>query len=883
MTEISPQLRDDVRLLGDGLGQIMAEHLGNDFLELVENVRQLAKQGRTGDTDARTKLQHLLQELDGEALVQVARAFTQFLNLTNIAEQHQRVRDHRQNTAEDGLLIGKNTFRDTVHRLLEAGHSPQDIAREIPRLSIDLVLTAHPTEVVRRSLVQKYEGIAECLGALDAQDLPPREKTHQVRRLQRLIAECWHTNEIRGQRPNPVDEARWGFAVIENSLWDAIPNVMRDISTHLQATTGQSLPVDAAMFKFSSWMGGDRDGNPNVTAQVTREVLDLARWMAADLYERDLNRLIQDLSMDVCTDALRSEVGPVREPYRVFLRPLRQQMRDIKAEVESIRRGDNVVQCTTMRRTADLQKPLMRCFQSLHDCGMGVIADGYLLDTLRRVATFGLNLVRLDVRQESTRHSDVLAEVCDVLGLGDYNSWDEDRRQAFLLSELQSSRPLLPRNWNPSPNVKEVLDTCQVIAGSHEDAIHSYVISMARQPSDVLAVKLLLKECDVRREIPVAPLFETLDDLERAPDVINQLLANRWYREVIGARQEVMIGYSDSAKDAGTLAASWAQYQAQSKLAEVCRLNQTHLTLFHGRGGTVGRGGGPSHEAILAQPPNSIMGSIRVTEQGEMIRYKLGLPEIACQNLELYLNAMLEMTVSPGSVPAQEDVKFIESLAKTSVVSYRAQVRENPEFVPYFREITPEGELARLPLGSRPAKRKADGGVESLRAIPWIFAWMQIRLMLPAWLGTEESFEMAIGNGELERLQQLFQRWPFFKVYIDMLEMVLAKTDSDVAAYYEERLCTKDSSKDIGKALRNRLRTAISVVNQIKQQDTLLTSEPLISRSLSVRGPYTDPLHFLQAELLLRAREQGAEPGSPTERALMVSMAGIAAGMRNTG
>lgn len=395
------------------------------------------------------------------------------------------------------------------------------------------------------------------LGVLDGQDLSPREKSHQIRRLQRLIAECWHTNEIRGQRPNPVDEARWGFAVIENSLWEAIPDVMRDISTHLQATTGRALPVDAAMFKFSSWMGGDRDGNPNVTAKVTREVLDLARWMAADLYERDLNRLIQDLSMDVCTDELRAEVGDVREPYRVFLRPLRQQMRDIRSEVEAIRRGESVSTCSNMRRTADLQKPLLMCYRSLHQSGMSVIADGYLLDTLRRVATFGLNLVRLDIRQESTRHSDVLHEVCQTLGLGDYSDWDEDRRQAFLLAELQSNRPLIPRHWQPSAEVQEVLDTCAVVAQAHDDAIHSYVISMARQPSDVLAVKLLLKESGVRREIPVAPLFETLDDLERAPDVVNQLLANRWYRETVGARQEVMIGYSDSAKDAGTLAASW--------------------------------------------------------------------------------------------------------------------------------------------------------------------------------------------------------------------------------------------------------------------------------------------------------------------------------------
>ena len=880
---MSPALRDDVRMLGDALGQAMAEHLGQSFLDEIETIRTLAKQGRAGDLAARDALQVKLQGLDGDDLVQVARAFTQFLNLANIAEQHHSVRYHRQNTAEDGLLLGEDSIRAAITRLMEQGHSGEEIAQKIPELSIDLVLTAHPTEVVRRSLIQKYEGIAECLGALDGGDLSPREGNHQRRRLQRLIAECWHTNEIRGQRPTPVDEARWGFAVIENSLWDAIPDVLRDISTHMLATTGHPLPIDASVFKFSSWMGGDRDGNPNVTARVTREVLGLARWMAADLFEGDLNRLIQDLSMDACNAELSAQVGDQREPYRVFLRPLRQQMRDIRAEVEAIRDGRSVTLCTTLRSKADLLEPLTLCYRSLHECGMGVIADGYLLDTIRRAATFGPNLVMLDIRQESDRHAQALAELCEYLGLGDYRGWDEDKKQAFLLSELQSNRPLLPRDWRGSDETYEVLETCRVIAASHSDAIHSYVISMARQPSDVLAVKLLLKECGVRQALPVAPLFETLDDLERAPSVINQLLANAWYRDSIDACQEVMIGYSDSAKDAGTLAATWAQYQAQEQLAEVCRLNKTHLTLFHGRGGTVGRGGGPSHQAILAQPPGSVMGAIRVTEQGEMIRYKFGLPEIACQTLELYLGAMLEATMEPGPAPKPAHRALIQRLAKGGVEGYRGVIRGNPEFVPYFREITPEGELSRLPLGSRPAKRKAGGGVESLRAIPWIFAWMQIRLMLPAWLGSDDALGRAMSGEDADDIRAMVRDWPFFKVYVDMLEMVLAKTDSDIAAYYEERLCTNPTSLELGKQLRERLAKVIGIINDIKQQPALLHDVPSIARSLAVRDPYTDPLHFLQAELMLRARQADGNPGQATERALMVSMAGIAAGMRNTG
>ncbi len=857
----------------------MAQHLGQDFLDKIEAIRSLAKQGRMGDEAAQTALTETLQELRGDELIQVTRAFTQFLNLANIAEQHDRVRRHQNNVAQDGLLLGDDGLRAAIQRLIDAGHSPSEIAQAVPKLSIDLVLTAHPTEVVRRSLIQKYEAMAECLNALDG-ELSPREHRHQQRRLTRLIAECWHTDEIRGSRPSPVDEARWGFAVIENSLWQAVPDVLRDISTHLEEVTGQGLPLEVAPFKFSSWMGGDRDGNPNVTASVTREVLGLARWMAADLYEQDLDLLIRDLSMSECSEALREEVGDVKEPYRVYLRPMREQMRTIRREIEAIRSGVAVEVCSTLRDPEVLMSRLRLCYDSLHECGMGAIADGYLLDTIRRCAVFGVNLVRLDIRQESDRHTQVLSELCEHLELGDYEQWSESQKIDFLLRELGSKRPLIPHAWEPSADVKEVLETCKVIAQSHHSSIHSYVISMARHASDVLAVKLLLKESGVSWELPVAPLFETLDDLERAPQVLHNLLSQSDYRKAINHRQEVMIGYSDSAKDAGTLAASWAQYQAQELLAAVARDYKTHLTFFHGRGGTVGRGGGPSHHAILAQPPGSVMGSIRVTEQGEMIRWKFGLPQIACQTLEWYLAAMLEVTQAPAEQPAVEYRSLIESLAGQGVESYRAVVRGDTQFVPYFRQITPEGELARLPLGSRPAKRKASGGVESLRAIPWIFAWMQIRLMLPAWLGSDAALAQGLVQDK-ERLQGMYRDWPFFRVYINMLEMVLAKTDAGIAEYYERRLCNDQDSLKLGDSLRERLHQVIDVINEMKGQASLLASEPGIERSLAVRDPYTDPLHFLQAELMHRLRHTDSEPSA--EQALMVSMAGIAAGMRNTG
>jgi phosphoenolpyruvate carboxylase len=377
----------------------------------------------------------------------------------------------------------------------------------------------------------------------------------------------------------------------------------------------------------------------------------------------------------------------------------------------------------------------------------------------------------------------------------------------------------------------------------------------------------------------VVPLFETLADLEGSCDCIDALLSVDWYKQYTHGHQEVMIGYSDSSKDAGQLTAVWGQYKAQEALTEICREHGTHLTLFHGRGGTVGRGGGPSHTAILAQPPGSVNRSLRVTEQGEVIRFKFGIPEIAVRNLELYAGAVLASTLSPTPAPREEWREQMESLAQSGFKGYRDIVRQDPNFVPYFRAATPEQELAKLPLGSRPAKRRADGGVESLRAIPWVFAWTQIRLMLPAWLGSDTALGNAIELDELPRMHAMYAEWPFFTTYVDMLEMVLSKTDPDIAEYYDSRLVT-DELRVLGSSLRKRLRKTMGIVLQLKQSEHLLANNPVIRQSIDVRNPYIDPLHFLQAELLHRDRNQ---PTQRLEQALMVTMAGISAGMQNTG
>jgi len=878
MAEIDARLREDVHELGELLGHTISNQLGPVFLDKIEGIRKSAKGARRGTLGGAEQLSASLAQLDDDELLPVARAFNQFLNLANIAEQYHRV---RRREPQEPAAFEACVLSELLARLLTDGHGGEALARQFARLDIELVLTAHPTEVARRTLIQKYDAIAEQLAAGDHRDLLPVEREQIRTRLQRLIAEAWHTEEIRRSRPSPVDEAKWGFAVIEHSLWHAVPNVLRQADQALHAATGLHLALDAAPIRFASWMGGDRDGNPNVTARVTREVLLLARWMAADLYLRDIDRLAAELSMQQASAELLAQVGACAEPYRALLKQLRERLRATRSWAEAALHERLEAPAAVLQDNRELLEPLTLCYQSLHACGMGVIADGPLLDCLRRAATFGLFLVRLDVRQDAGRHAAALSEITDYLGLGCYAEWDEERRLQFLLAELENRRPLLPGHFRPSAETEEVLATCREVVAAPAASLGSYVISMAGAASDVLAVQLLLKEAGLQRPMRVVPLFETLADLDNAGPVIQCLLGLPGYRARLHGPQEVMIGYSDSAKDAGTTAAAWAQYRAQETLVQVCRDNQVELLLFHGRGGTVGRGGGPAHAAILSQPPGSVAGRFRTTEQGEMIRFKFGLPDIAEQNLNLYLAAVLEATLLPPPAPEPAWRALMDRLAGDGVAAYRAVVREHPQFVDYFRQATPELELGRLPLGSRPAKRR-EGGVESLRAIPWIFAWTQTRLMLPAWLGWEQALAAALQRGEGELLSQMRERWPFFRTRIDMLEMVLAKADGNIARLYDERL-VESGLRPLGEHLRGLLSQAVAAVLSLTGQSQLLAHSPETLEFISVRNTYLDPLHLLQAELLARGRQRENQADSPLEQALLVSVAGIAAGLRNTG
>ncbi|WP_298943452.1 phosphoenolpyruvate carboxylase [uncultured Psychromonas sp.] len=880
MTEKYANLRGNVGLLGQLLGKSISDHLGESFLEKIETIRQLSKSSRSGNTKDGESLIEVLANLSDHELLPVARAFTHFLNLANIAEQFHGISRHC-----DSGVCTPEPLQQLITKLKNSEISEEEMQKAVAGLKMDMVLTAHPTEITRRTLIHKHSAINECLSFLELTDISDKERDLLLVRLEQLITQAWHTNDIRKNRPTPVDEAKWGFAVIENSLWEAVPQYVRELDKTLEDGLGISLPLDASPIKFTSWMGGDRDGNPFVTAKVTKEVLITSRWVAVSLYLEDIKELTKELSMDNCDPVLRAIVGEeADEPYRVILRKLRTELKETLTALSATLQGHNSTAKDIIISTKQLQEPLELCYKSLINMGMKSIANGLLLDIIRRVNCFGVNLVKLDIRQDGERHGDTLSELTRYLGIGDYNAWNEEDKQAFLLQELNSKRPLIPAAWKPSADVQEVLDTCRVVAATDPEALGIYIISMARQASDVLAVQLLLKEVGCPFRIPVAPLFETLDDLNNAADVMQRLYAVDWYRGYINGEQHVMIGYSDSAKDAGVMAANWAQYTSQEALIKISEQNDIQLVLFHGRGGTIGRGGAPAQQALLSQPPGSLKGGLRVTEQGEMIRFKFGLPKVAINSLNIYTAAILEANLLPPPAPKQEWRDVMQQFAEQSCEEYRFFVRDEPDFVPYFRSVTPELELGKLALGSRPAKRKPNGGVESLRAIPWIFAWSQNRLMLPAWLGAGTSLKTLLDEGKKDLLQEMYVNWPFFHTRLEMFEMVFMKADEELTKFYEERLVPKELWP-LGERLRANLKLTRETVLETIPDHQLMQEQPWIKESIKLRNPYVDPLNMLQAELLSRSRscEQNETINPDIDQALMVTIAGIAAGLRNTG
>ena len=877
-------LREDVRLLGSLLGDTIKEQVSEDFYKSVEEIRKLSKEARQqGIKESEEKLKKLVRALSDEEMLLLARSFGHFLNLANIAESSEfrsAIVDAEKKSSSEHV-----EFQEVIDRLNDKNVDKFDIFNTICEMEIELVLTAHPTEVKRRTLIRKNGKISDLLSERKTRKLAPHQKRQLEQELSTMITSIWQTDEMRRVRPTPVEEARWGFAMIEETVWDAIPQYLRQLDDMVKENIGKELPLQIAPVKFASWMGGDRDGNPNVTYAVTREVCYLSRWTAADLYIKSITELIECLSMQSCNDELRKIVGDVHEPYRVYLRKLRDRLEATKTWCSNQLKGivsKPKIEEAKLLEVSELLEPLKLCYRSLKENKGAVIANSGLLDTIRRANCFGLTLTRLDIRQESTRHTEVINAITEYLGLGSYAEWSEEEKQKFLVEECQSKRPLLPEDIEFTADQQEVIDTVKTVASLPADSFGAYVISMATYPSDVLAVRLIQKACGVKEPLRVAPLFETLDDLNGSSETLDQLFSNEWYRSVINDRQEVMIGYSDSGKDAGKLAASWAQYETLESLTEVSNKYGVKLTFFHGKGGSVGRGSGPVHQSLLAQPPGSVDGRMRVTEQGEVIQQKFSIKEVAVHNILQYVTAVTEATLNPPPQPKPEWVEIMKTMSETSCTAYRDVVRGHKDFVKYFRSATPEQELGRLYIGSRPAKRKASGGIESLRAIPWIFAWTQTRLMLPAWLGIGQALQEQIDAGEFNTLQDMIQDWPFFYFFMDAIDMVLAKSDEGIAAYYDECLAGNDV-KHLGEELRQKLRETEAVAQDIVKDLQIKEDRQNLRASIFLRNPYADPINLIQGEVLRRLRVENHQETKALEDALMVTIAGIAAAMKNTG
>ncbi len=872
MTDWHQPLRDDVRQLGDLLGQVLKVHDGPELFDRVERVRALSKRAHAGDDRAFDELADLMRALPEAVALRVARAFAHFLSLANIAEQHHRVRRRRDHAREPEGRPQRGSSLETLGRLRAAGFDAAALARAAASIHIELVLTAHPTEIVRRTLLQKHHRIARLLDVLDRSDLTPPARHDATEALQREIALAWQTDEV---RHDPV---------FEESLWDAVPVYMRALDRALVTTTGTPLPLGAAPIAFGSWIGGDRDGNRAVTPEVTRQAAWLARWVAADLYLREVQALRDDLSLTTATGELRDRARGAREPYRALLAEVRDRLTATRAWAEAALRHEPPAAAAAKPyfEAADLAEPLQLCYRSLDSTGNPLIAAGRLTDLLRRVAVFGVTLARLDIRQEASRHADAVAWIARTRGWGAYGDASESDRQALLLRQLTAGERVaepLPLA-TASDEQRDVIETFQMAAQLHPESLGAYVITMASAPSDVLAVELLQRVAAQRHHQRVVPLFETRADLHRAAATMGDLLAIPWYRDRIQGCQEIMVGYSDSSKEAGRFAAAWTLYRAQEEIVAACEARDVAVTLFHGRGGSIGRGGGPAYLAIQSQPAKAMTGSLRITEQGETIEAKFGLVDIAVRTLEVYTTATLDAMVAPLPAPTPEWHACLDRISADATAAYRAVVYDTPDFVEYFHLATPAPELESINIGSRPARRPgSSAAVGGLRAIPWQFAWIQTRLLLPSWLGIDEALARAHARGEAALLRAMYDGWTFFRSTLQLIAIALAEADPRIAAGYDR--LAPPALRSIGQDLRRRYAQAVEALLGVTGQTDLLQDNPVLRRSIDVRNPYVDPINLVQVEVLRRMREH--QPDPQLRHAFVVTVNGIAAGMRNTG
>jgi phosphoenolpyruvate carboxylase len=908
-------LSTQVRLLGHLLGRTIGEIEGPERFELVERVRELAIAHRGGDEAAGEELSRTLASVSVDDTSVVASAFATWFLLINLAEDQALVRQlivERIAAAEQGERY-RDSLRSALAVMRERGVTAEQIGEVLTGVSVRPVLTAHPTESRRRTVLTKLQRISGALRRMDQERLSPEVRGHLERYLAEEIASLWLTDDTRVRAPSVIDEVRNGLYWIDAVLFDLVPRLHRELSDAV-AEVYPEVEVDLSrLLRFGSWIGGDRDGNPNVTSPVTEATLREHKQLALRLLRRSIDRLHAHLSVsdrrgvspqlrdrfEELRERLPAEAAEVEQrytgqPHRQFLALVYQVLRVTEQRAGRPWRTDRRVDPRTYADAEALVADLQLLRDSLRASGAAAVADGRIRDLQVQAQAFGFHLATLDLRQHAGRHRAALTEVFRRYGdADDYGALSEEDKVALLTHELTLRRPLTPPHLDFDPETDETLEVFRLVRRAHDHlgpaAIDTYIISMTQQVSDVLAVLVMAHDAGCSDGLDVVPLFETVDDLERAPDVLEALLTSEPYREHVrrrGDHQQIMIGYSDSNKDSGYLTATWHLQLAQRSLVRVADAHGVSLTLFHGRGGSIGRGGGPANAAIRAQPPEAVRGRLKLTEQGEVIAARYRDDRLAHRHLEQVLHAVL-LTAAPGrpATTTPETDEVMQELATIARRAYHQLVRETPELVEYLHQATPLDAIGELNIASRPARRQAGKGIDDLRAIPWVFAWTQCRVHLPAWYGVGTALTTWVGDDERrwDRLQELTADSPLLQVTFDNVEMALAKADLSIAADYAE-LAEPRVRDAVFPQLEAEHRRTVDALTRITGHGELVGSDPDLQDVLRLREPYLDPLHDVQVALLARLRGESDEDAARALRdAVLVATNGIAAGLRNTG
>ena len=909
--EATEPMREDIRLLGAILGDTVREQNGEEVFDLVERARVESFRVRRSEID-RAELARMFDGIDVHQAIPVIRAFTHFALLANVAEDIHRERRRAIHVAS-GEPPQNSSLAATYAKLDSAALGSAAVAGALAGAVVSPVITAHPTETRRRTVFDTQHRITELM-RLRLHGLSQTDGGRDIEReLRRHILTLWQTALIRLSRLKIQDEIETGLRYYESAFFEVIPKVNAEVRNALRARWADAKLLDEPILRPGSWIGGDRDGNPNVTADVVRQATGSAAFTALGHYFAEITTLEEELSMSARLVTISDELGaladqchePARadEPYRRALRVIHARLTATAGEILDRQPEHGLdLGLERYRSPGELLADLDVVDVSLCTNGSAVLAEDRLARLREAVHVFGFHLSGLDMRQNSEVHEEVIAELLAWAGVHpDYRCLPEPERVELLAAELATRRPLIGDGAELSELARKELDIMAAAARAvtvfGPRAVPNYIISMCQSVSDMLEAAVLLKEvglldasgAEVFAPVGIVPLFETIDDLQRGSSILEAVLELPVYRAVVTARgdnQEVMLGYSDSNKDGGYLAANWALYRAELDLVESARKTEIRLRLFHGRGGTVGRGGGPSYDAILAQPPGAVNGSLRITEQGEVIAAKYAEPQIAHRNLETLLAATLEGTLldveglGDAAGPAYE---VLDDLAVRAQRAYAELVHETPGFVEYFKASTPVSEIGALNIGSRPASRKATTSIADLRAIPWVLAWSQSRVMLPGWYGTGTAFEQWVGEGDgrLEVLQDLYRKWPFFATVLSNMAQVLAKSDMGLAARYSELVDDDSLRRRVFDKIVGEHDRTIRMHRLITGQDDLLADNPALARSVFNRFPYLEPLNHLQVELLRRYRS--GDDDELVQRGILLTMSGLATALRNSG